>query len=198
MNAQRCLQYCRDYSDAVPDMRTARNIVEWLADKALTIAETVEDRAAIDNLRARAIMICDLDAAERLVGQLDQVWRNCLAMSPYADDREAFKAHERGEAWPAYLEMAYTAHRDAVARHSLLRFGPDGVLGATKHSPLNDQPLATPGLTSYRAKGRYGWCMIGAKDHADAMREARRMTDNPTDLQIWCNDKKSYIPVDSA
>jgi len=56
-----------------------------------------------------------------------------------------------------------------------------------------ERPLAAKGLTSYRAKGRYGWIMIGAKDHADAMNEARRSTDKPTDLQVWNGDK--YVPV---
>jgi hypothetical protein len=56
-----------------------------------------------------------------------------------------------------------------------------------------NQPCAAPGLISYRARGRYGWIMIGAKDNTDAMREARRSTDNPTDLQVWEGDK--YVPA---
>lgn len=39
-----------------------------------------------------------------------------------------------------------------------------------------DRPCAAAGLTSYRYRGRYGWIMIGAKDDADAMREASRST----------------------
>ena len=39
-----------------------------------------------------------------------------------------------------------------------------------------DRPCAAPGLWSYRYRGRYGWIMIGARDDADAMREARRST----------------------
>lgn len=61
--------------------------------------------------------------------------------------------------------------------------------------PTHDRPCAAPGLTSYRAKGRYGWIMIGAKDDADALREARRSTDTPTDLQVW--DGVNYVPVAS-
>ena len=58
-----------------------------------------------------------------------------------------------------------------------------------------DKPCAAAGLTSYRAKGRYGWIVIGAKDHADALREAKRSTDNPTDLQVW--DGTQYVTVQS-
>jgi hypothetical protein len=48
--------------------------------------------------------------------------------------------------------------------------------------------MAAPGLISYRYKGRYGWIMIGAKDDAGALREARRST-SPVDysgLERWC------------
>ncbi len=37
-----------------------------------------------------------------------------------------------------------------------------------------NRPLAAPGLISYRYRGRYGWVMIGARDHADALSEANR------------------------
>lgn len=63
----------------------------------------------------------------------------------------------------------------------------------------HDRPLAAPGLISYRCKGRFGWIMIGAKDHDDAMREARRSVDRlgadlprREDLQIW--NGKEYVP----
>lgn len=42
-----------------------------------------------------------------------------------------------------------------------------------------NRPCAAAGLTSYRYRGRYGWIMIGAKDDADAMREAKRSTSDP-------------------
>ena len=58
---------------------------------------------------------------------------------------------------------------------------------------LHNRPLAAKGLISYRAKGRYGYIMIGAKDNADALSEAKRSTDNPTDLEVW--DGEKYIPV---
>ena len=39
---------------------------------------------------------------------------------------------------------------------------------------MTDKPLAGEGLTSYRYKGPYGFIMIGAKDHQDAVKEAQR------------------------
>ncbi len=56
-------------------------------------------------------------------------------------------------------------------------------------------PLASPGFTSYRCKSAYGWIMIGAMDHDDAMREARRScaTAKREDLQIW--NGVQYVPA---
>lgn len=58
-----------------------------------------------------------------------------------------------------------------------------------------NQPMATNGFISYRCKTPYGWCMIGAKDNEDALREAKRSTNNPTeeDLQIW--NGTEYVPI---
>lgn len=60
---------------------------------------------------------------------------------------------------------------------------------------LCDRPLAAAGLISYRCRNRYGWTMIGARDHADAFREALRSDDSAerSNLQIWVIDR--YIPV---
>lgn len=55
-----------------------------------------------------------------------------------------------------------------------------------------DKPHAAPGLTSYRAQSRFGWIMIGARDAAEALREARRSTEAPTDLQVWNGAR--YVP----
>ena len=52
----------------------------------------------------------------------------------------------------------------------------------------HDKPCAAHGLTSYRYKGRYSWIMIGARDDADALREAARSSSDAIDranLQIW-------------
>lgn len=53
----------------------------------------------------------------------------------------------------------------------------------------NNRPLAAPGLTSYRYRnGAFGFVMIGAKDHSDALREAARsITGEPSRdrLEIW-------------
>lgn len=59
-----------------------------------------------------------------------------------------------------------------------------------------DKPLAAPGLVSYRCRGPYGWIMIGAKDDADAMREAQRSNQNCTrdGLEIWSGER--YVPVE--
>lgn len=50
---------------------------------------------------------------------------------------------------------------------------------------IHEKPLDAPGLISYRAKVRYGWMMIGAKDDADAMSEALRSTDSVKSLWRW-------------
>lgn len=56
-----------------------------------------------------------------------------------------------------------------------------------------NRPCAAYGLISYRAKGNFGFIMIGAKDDADAKREALRSTDKPHDLEVW--DGEKYVPV---
>lgn len=62
--------------------------------------------------------------------------------------------------------------------------------------PMHDRPLAAHGLTSYRLKGPYGWIMLGAQNHADAMDEAARSTRDPKReaLQVW--DGSEYVDVD--
>lgn len=57
----------------------------------------------------------------------------------------------------------------------------------------SDLPCASPGYISYRARGRYGYIMIGALDIDDAWREARRSCDDPKDMEIW--DGTRYAPV---
>lgn len=60
-------------------------------------------------------------------------------------------------------------------------------------NPYWNRPLAGPGLQSYRYRGRFGWVMIGAKDDADALKQAERSIDGPADptkLQKW--DGKTY------
>ena len=56
-----------------------------------------------------------------------------------------------------------------------------------------DKPLADKGLTSYRAKGRYGWIMIGAIHDADAITQARLSTDRIYSLQVF--DGKKYVEI---
>ncbi len=48
--------------------------------------------------------------------------------------------------------------------------------------------MASAGLVSYRYKGRYGFIMIGAKDNADALKEAQRSTSDKAtydNLEVW-------------
>ena len=64
---------------------------------------------------------------------------------------------------------------------------------------LCDKPLAAKGLISYRYQGRYGWIMIGAKDHEDALRQAQRSTRDKVafeNLQIWNNIQYKEVQHD--
>lgn len=67
----------------------------------------------------------------------------------------------------------------------------------THHSNL---PLAAKGLTSYRYNnGVFGWIMIGAHDHDDALRQATRSTGKPSvlaQLQVWDIAALGYIPAE--
>jgi len=58
-----------------------------------------------------------------------------------------------------------------------------------------DKPVAAAPWLSYRCRGRYGFIMIGASDDVDAMRQALRSTDAPTDLRRW--NGTEYVPVSS-
>lgn len=68
---------------------------------------------------------------------------------------------------------------------------------ARKILPYWDRPCADAGLTSYHYQGAYGWVMIGAKDHDDALREARRSVCHEPlmgRLQVW--NGTEYIAVE--
>lgn len=59
-----------------------------------------------------------------------------------------------------------------------------------------DKPCAAQGLSSFRAKGRYGWIMTGAKDMEDALIEANRSSAKKmtmADIEVW--DGNKYVPV---
>lgn len=64
-----------------------------------------------------------------------------------------------------------------------------------KFPDFTNRPCAVKGLISYRYRGTFGWIMIGARDNADALREAARSTDNITDanLEVWNGTK--YVPI---
>lgn len=56
----------------------------------------------------------------------------------------------------------------------------------------HDKPLADAGFASYRIPNPYGgFTMIGANSADEAMREAKRSTDNPKSetLEIWDGEK---------
>lgn len=63
---------------------------------------------------------------------------------------------------------------------------------------LTSRPLAAKGLVSYRCKGIYGWIMIGATDHDDALKQARRSSSSAKaeDLQVW--NGTEYVPAHPA
>jgi len=56
----------------------------------------------------------------------------------------------------------------------------------TTHEEI-ERPCAAHGLISYRCRGRYDWVWIGATDHVDALKQARRSCEvaQESDLQIW-------------
>ena len=124
---------------------------------------------------------------------------------------------------PTQVQMYYAAeHRSAEVSETFLELVKDGLTREDlarnierrpslwarfehwlphlpSQKPFQERPCAAAGLTSYRYKGRYGWMMIGATDHADALREAQRGTDaNVTveNLQIWSGSE--YVPVKAA
>lgn len=60
----------------------------------------------------------------------------------------------------------------------------------------NDRPMAAPGLTSYRYAGRNGFVMIGARDTADALEQARLSIWGEVDqsrLEVWSADALTYV-----
>ena len=64
---------------------------------------------------------------------------------------------------------------------------------------ITDQPLAAPGLASYRYRGRYGWVMIGALGDADAITQAQRSvsdhTATPDRLQRWTGQDYQLVTL---
>lgn len=95
---------------------------------------------------------------------------------------------------PADVKAAYKAH---LAAKKAAKAAMDGV-------PLNDKPLAAEGLTSYRYKGPMGPVMIGAKNDADALKQAGRSINDPrheidrANLEVWHGKTNNYVSVDKA
>ena len=65
-------------------------------------------------------------------------------------------------------------------------------------TPRHERPCAAHGWTSYRYRGRYGWIMIGANSHDEALREAARSTVDitPDRLEVWNGER--YVPTIGA
>lgn len=63
-----------------------------------------------------------------------------------------------------------------------------------------EQPLAVFPFRSFRYRGPFGWIMIGARDEADALRQAERSLDAKhlpaveANLEEWF-DLGGYVPV---
>lgn len=58
MNAAKCLEWCLEYGHRFPnDYRTALNVRDWLADKALEFAWNDEEREAVSVARAAALRL---------------------------------------------------------------------------------------------------------------------------------------------
>lgn len=62
---------------------------------------------------------------------------------------------------------------------------------------FSNKPMAAPGLTSYRLPSQFGYCMIGARDADEAMREASRSVRNPlrSRLEVWDASQRKYVPA---
>ena len=61
-----------------------------------------------------------------------------------------------------------------------------------------DKALAAAGFKSYRYKGKYGHIMIGAKNHSDALNQAKQSTRDPVSqekLEMWDEKAKKYVPL---
>ena len=61
-----------------------------------------------------------------------------------------------------------------------------------------DKAFAAAGLKSYRYKGKYGHIKISAKNHSDALNEAKRSTRDPVtqdSLEMWDEKLKKYVPL---
>ena len=62
--------------------------------------------------------------------------------------------------------------------------------------PFYEKPCAIPGLISYRYRSSFGWVMIGATDHHDAMQQVARSINGAAHanlLQVWDWDAGKYV-----
>lgn len=110
--------------------------------------------------------------------------------------------HDRREAERYALETGLPLGRrvrDARIKNLLEPFfvGPSSPYHYERITINYDRPMAAPGLKSYRYPSRYGgYVMIGAKDNADALKEAARSIDGEPEmsrLEAW--DGEKYVPA---
>lgn len=61
----------------------------------------------------------------------------------------------------------------------------------------HNKPLAAQGLRSYRYVSRYGFIMIGATSHADALAQAARSLSKECAILAWLDvwDGQRYSPA---
>lgn len=57
MTPERCLEWCRRYGLTVPDTRTARNVIEWLAGSSRRACRTSDDLFAVALAEARSVAV---------------------------------------------------------------------------------------------------------------------------------------------
>lgn len=60
-------------------------------------------------------------------------------------------------------------------------------------TPISERPCALPGRDSYRAKGPFGWVMMGARNASQARRMASSAGADPSTLELWEGDH--YAPA---
>lgn len=63
---------------------------------------------------------------------------------------------------------------------------------------ITNKPLAAPGLLSFRLKALYGWIMIGAKDEAEALKEARRSAAEARIERLEKWNGHTYVPCQGS
>ena len=73
------------------------------------------------------------------------------------------------------------------------------MITSKQNKRLEDRPLASKGLISYRYYGDYGFIMVGATDNESALQETNRSLSKGfaiiEKLQVWNNVRNEYVDV---